>query len=158
MPIYLELLIKPKKFLEVLPSEKITTASLAIILLLWANSIVQSLVVLKEYTFNVTLIFQELTILIFGIIVFSFILSMGCKVSKNRISFNQIVNIICFSQIPRLYFITLFTLLYLVFPKVLEMKMYNKSTNIIVLVLTIYSVILTTYGIAINVRKNKKTI
>lgn len=153
MPIYIEILFKPKKFLETLPSEKITFVSLAIILVLWVNSIIQSLVILKEYAFNITLIFQELTILVFGVFLFSSIFTVSSKAIKRRITFNKIVNIICFSQIPRMYFITTFTLVYLIFPEVLDLEIFNKSTNFTILVLTIYSVLLSVYGVAINTKR-----
>ncbi len=156
MPNYIEILLKPKQFLIALPDERITFASLAIIMILWANSVIQGLVVLKEYAFNVTLIFQELTILMFGIIVFSSLFVASSKIIKRKITFNKIVNVICFSQIPRMYFVTIFTLIYLIFPEVSELNNFNKIINAIIFLLTIYSVVLTVYGVLVNVQRVKK--
>lgn len=157
-PTYIEVVLKPKQFLKSLPSGKVTFVSLAIILILWANSILQGLVILKEYAFDITLIFQELTILIFGIIFFASLIFAVCKLIKRKITFYQIINIISFSQIPRLYFVTMFTIVYLMFPEILSIKFFNKVINFIILALTIYSVILTLYGVAINTNQNKKLI
>lgn len=156
MSIYIEILFKPKKFLEAVPSERITLSSLAIIIALWVNSIIQGMVILKEYAFSITLIFQELTTLVFGVILFSSIFSVSSKALKRKLTFNKIVNIICFSQMPRMYFITIFTLAYLFFPEVLELKLFNKGINSTIFMLTIYSVLLTLYGVVINTKKDNK--
>ena len=149
------MIVSPKQTILSLPENEIIQSTIAVGIGMWIVPLIQSIFILKELSFDFVLFLQALLLTITAILITPLITLILLNIFKKRATLFQLINIFCSSQIPRLFFIILITMLYLAFPSLGTVKQFNQVSNFIALVLTGYSFILFIYGAIIATPKKK---
>jgi hypothetical protein len=155
----IEILAKPKKTLIGLPSDKITLSSLVIVLLAIASSILQELQLINQYKFNWSIFLPTIIEAILYFIAGASILFTILLIIRKQLSFCKIFNVLSVSQTPRLFFSIPIFFLYLLIPELKEHVGFNKTLNLLMLLIYVYSFFLLIFGLVINIKiKNITTV
>lgn len=144
------MIVSPKKTILSLPKNVIIQSTIAVTSGLWIAPLIQTILISKELSFNIILVIQAFLSTITTIVIPSFIFLLILNLLKKRTTLFHLINIFCSSQIPRLFFVILVTMVYLAFPSLVKVAIFNQATNFITLVLTGYSILLFCYGAIIS--------
>ncbi len=153
------MVISPGKTMRVLPSDKIISLSLFVAIAMWTVPLIQSVTILNELSFDITLLLHTLLPVVFTILIIPCGALFIFNLAGNKLTLFKLINLFCASQMPSISFVILTTMLYLTFPKLSGNGQVNKLLNFIVLLLTGYSYILFIYGAIIcNPKKKAKNL
>ena len=144
------IIFSPKKTLIELPSNKFYLFSFLVYLLLIFSTIIPADIptgISKSQILFGLIPFITMSVIIFFLV--SYLIKFVSKLFGKNISTKKILNIVGYSQIPRVILAFPVSLMFKVFPILSEHSILNKVLNFCLLLLGIYAFILIIYGLII---------
>ena len=149
------IIIKPKAALQSLPNDTILISSIAIIAVLGISGILQRALVMENKDMIVVASAMGFFMGMLITFIVAYILSVVIQFFGVKVSFSKTINIIGFVQVPKLIFSLFVTVFYFTFPTLLSNSSYNQTANLIMILISVYSLILMVYGINLEHSSNK---
>jgi uncharacterized membrane protein len=151
------IIVNPRQTLRRPPSDKFYFMSLIISIFI----IISRLFSLKNpEDLPMSELIPSILLLIIWFIAFFFLISFVVKVVANLfgkvITYKRAMNIVGYCQMPRVLFIVPISIIALTVPATREPNVFNKSFNLIALLITIYSFALITYGVKLSQRAEEQ--